>query len=306
MLRDGQLEPGARGHAPVERPAGRPLGRRLLTGLLGAIGLLAATVVLLVLTRGDSSDGRTFPASVRRVVLEVESGNVTVTAREPAQIGVQRHRRWLLRPPTVEARQDGDVLRLVARCPPLSLDCSVHHVVALPRAVALSVRTGSGDVTVNGPRADVEVTTGSGDATVGDAQGRVRVSSGSGDLSLGLISGELVARTGSGDVQLLRDAGRVEVTTGSGDVIGDALAAPEFSARTGSGRLQVIFAAPVDRVQLTTSSGDVVVSVPRAAYRVEVATTSGSTRVSGIVQDQAAARVLRASTGSGDVVVTGR
>ena len=306
MLRDGQLEPDAQGRVPAGRPAGRRRGRRLLTGLLGALGLLLAAAALLLLTRGDSSDGRRFPASVRRVVLEVDSGNVTVTAREPGEVAVQRHRRWLLRPPTVQARQDGDVLRLAARCPPLSLSCSVHHLVTLPREVAVSVRTRSGDVTISGPRADLEVTTGSGDATVGDVQGRVRISSRSGDLSLGLISGELVARTGSGDVQLLRDAGRVEVTTDSGNVIGDALAAPDFRARSGSGRVQVTFAAPVDRVEVTTTSGDVVVSVPRAAYRVESSTTSGSTRVSGIVQDPVAARVIRASTGSGDVAVTGR
>ncbi len=90
--------------------------------------------------------------------------------------------------------------------------------LAVPRGTALIVRTQSGDISVRGVGADVEVRTTSGDITVDDAA-RVRIETVAGDVSLRNVrDGARVSAT-SGDVELVTVTGDVEVAATSSTVV---------------------------------------------------------------------------------------
>jgi DUF4097 and DUF4098 domain-containing protein YvlB len=120
----------------------------------------------------------------------------------------------------------------------------------VPRDVALTVRTGAGDVWLENVRGDISLRTGSG-----DIQGR------------GLAGVNFSAETGSGDVRFeLEPALRVHLRTSSGDV---ALRVPG-----GAYRLDV-----------STGSGDQelegVSNDPNASGAIDVATGSGDLKITG-------------------------
>lgn len=90
--------------------------------------------------------------------------------------------------------------------------------LSVPRGTALIVRTQSGDISVRGVGADVEVRTTSGNISVEDAA-RVRIETVAGDVSLRDVrDGARVSAT-SGDVELSTVTGDVEVAATSSTVV---------------------------------------------------------------------------------------
>jgi hypothetical protein len=129
--------------------------------------------------------------------------------------------------------------------------CSVDLSLEVPRTIALTLRTGAGDVRLENARGDTFIRTGSGDIT-----------------GVGLAGVNFSAETGSGDVRFeVAPALRVHLRTGSGDV---ALSVP-----VGAYRLDV-----------STGSGDQeiegVSNDPRASGAIDVATGSGDLKITGI------------------------
>lgn len=126
--------------------------------------------------------------------------------------------------------------------------CSVDLNVELPANLALSLRTGSGDVRLDNLRGDISLATGSGDiAGHGLAGVKFSAETGSGDARLELSPARRVhLKTGSGDVALTVPGGvyRLDVSTGSGDqklagVSNDANAEDSIDVTTGSGDLKI-------------------------------------------------------------------
>lgn len=154
--------------------------------------------------------------------------------------------------------------------------------VQMPRGMDLQIATGSGDCMIKGDNAgrSISCRTGSGDIHFHGATGRFKVNTGSGDVSFesGAKADQVKIGTGSGDVRLRGEAADLAVTTGSGDVTAEG-ATGTTKVRTGSGDLQLRnFAGSLD---VATGSGNVTAawaSAPSAA-------------------------VVRASTGSGDVIL---
>jgi hypothetical protein len=127
--------------------------------------------------------------------------------------------------------------RALVSMPPARAAADRRHLdITLPRGTALIVRTQSGDITVRGVGADVEVRTTSGNVTVDDAA-RVRIETVAGDVSLRNVRDGARVNATSGDVELspsretwrssatsstvmLRDVDsrRVDVKVVSGDV----------------------------------------------------------------------------------------
>lgn len=129
--------------------------------------------------------------------------------------------------------------------------CSVDLTLDVPRHLALTLRTGAGDVWLENAGGDISIRTGSGDIR-----------------GLGLAGVNFSAETGSGDVRCeLAPALRVHLRTESGDV---ALSVP-----SGAYRLQV-----------STGSGDQelegVSNDPSADGEIQVTTGAGDLKLSGI------------------------
>ncbi|MBP2702707.1 DUF4097 family beta strand repeat protein [Microbispora sp. RL4-1S] len=108
--------------------------------------------------------------------------------------------------------------------------------------------------------------------------------------------------SGSGTITLRALTGAVNASTGSGDIDGGGLRGRSVTASTGSGQIELRFAAPPDRVEVKSGSGDGVVRLPQGAYNVTAETGSG-TRTVNVAQDSAAPRTVVVKTGSGDAKV---
>ena len=169
-----------------------------------------------------------------------------------------------------------------------------------------SVRTGSGDVSLELVEGEAELQSGSGDLRAAELRGATRVKSGSGDVAVDRTSGQLVVSTGSGDVRVRRSDGPLAVKTGSGDVaVGETVA--DLTCSTGSGDLHV-GVAHRGRVTMTGASGDVLLGVPRGTpVWTDVLTVSGritsDVRGAGEPAEGQDFLEVRARTASGDITL---
>lgn len=123
-----------------------------------------------------STQTTTVREPVRRVVVDVDAGDVRLVAGAgPVQVRQQRH--YLLRAPKVTRRVQDGVLTVRSHCPgPGVLDCSTDLRVALPRGVAAEVHTDVGDVAAGALDApDVQATTNVGDVALDLARPAARV-----------------------------------------------------------------------------------------------------------------------------------
>lgn len=106
---------------------------------------------------------------------------------------------------------------------------------------------------------------------------------------------------GSGDIDLAGTLGEINAVTGSGNVDATGLAATNTVLRTGSGDVDLSFAAAPSAVDLRTGSGDVTMFVPKgSAYAVDGTTGSGSRDIT-VDTSQGSANKIHIETGSGDV-----
>jgi hypothetical protein len=120
---------------------------------------------------------------------------------------------------------------------------------------------------------------------------------------------QLIAHTDTGAVVLSGSARRVEIHNVDGEVVTrDPIRVTEsFSASTETGDIKVDFAETAPRtVEARSQDGDVVIALPaRGPYVVNADTEDGSTavRVPQTADRAAAAAVVTAHSGTGDVVV---
>lgn len=146
----------------------------------------------------------------------------------------------------------------------------------VPRGTTVLARTQSGDVTVRGTGADVEVVTLSGDVRVEEGE-RVRVESVSGDVTVrGARDGVRVEAT-SGDVRVEGVDGDLEVSLTSGSVTLRGVASRRVSVKTVSGDVDWAGAlVPDGRYDFGAHSGDLRLALPRDVGAVlDVRTFSG-------------------------------
>ncbi len=135
---------------------------------------------------------------------------------------------------------------------------SIDYELVVPPGSDLIAKTGSGDLSLSGPLARVEVQTGSGDVSVESVKGSVRLTTGSGDVS--------VNQTGGGEI---------EIQTGSGDVVAGLPSEGGFdlTARTGSGEISMESGMTVDSA--VTREGELRGKVRGGGSAVIIQTGSG-------------------------------
>jgi DUF4097 and DUF4098 domain-containing protein YvlB len=170
-------------------------------------------------------------------------------------------------------------------------DISVDYEITAPADTKVHAKTGSGDQTVEGMKAGVDLETGSGDVRLRDLAGDLRVHTGSGNIEGHSVAGPLDARAGSGDLRLEEiGKGDVHVETGSGNIEVRGVEGG-LRASTGSGNLR-IDGTPVSNWTVKTGSGNADLKVPdQAAFDVDLSTSSGSLVVSPAVTTTVQGRV---------------
>jgi DUF4097 and DUF4098 domain-containing protein YvlB len=197
---------------------------------------------------------------------------------------------------------------------------SIDYEIIAPPDTKVRTRSGSGDQTIEGMRAGVDVETGSGDVKLNDLAGDIRIHTGSGNVQAREAAGPFEARAGSGDITIEeKSKGDVRLETGSGNIEARGVDGG-FNASTGSGDVRVD-GTPANSWYVKTGSGNAELRLPQqAAFDLDVSTSSGSVEVNHPVNTTVQGRVqesrksirgkvngggpeINVHTGSGDVRV---
>lgn len=224
-----------------------------------------------------------------------------------------------------------DEVRAIAQNPPIRQEgnnihidyvdahnISVDYEITVPADTTVRTRSGSGDLTLEGIHANVDLQTGSGDLKLTNLTGEIRLQTGSGNVRAHEISGTVKGGTGSGDVELEETgAGDIDLHTGSGNITARGVQG-SFHGEAGSGDITAE-GTQGGPWEMHTGSGNVHVRLPsNAGFDADISTSSGSIDVGAPVQTMVQGRVgdsqksirgqargggplLRVQTGSGDI-----
>jgi hypothetical protein len=299
-----ELPPKSSGpYARIKEGLSRPRARRLLRAaglcVLALTALVAVLAVTLFVTRTYSFGSATYPGTVRRLAVDADTGEVSAIGSDRRDSLALWQRRYSLIKPRVDREVRDGTLQLRSHCPAASFRCAVILGTQMPRATATSVRTRSAPVTVQDLSGPVDVTTRSGQVTIEQVAAPVRIDTESGGITLADLRGDLVARTVSAPIELRDVHGRVDLTSDSGAITGNAQVVEAFVARTRSGWVTATFDAPPERVDVRSTSGEVILQVPAGHYRLDLHAAAGRVRLDGVADDPAATRTIRISTGGG-------
>ena len=180
----------------------------------------------------------------------------------------------------------------------------VRVELRLPADSKLTSMTGSADVHLDGRFAAASVKSGSGDTTIEQVVGDLTVNSGSGDIRVGEVDGRMIAHTGSGDITVRAVTGDAALDSSSGDIrIDDAGGMVQVGSASGD---VTVGAVRGSSLAVKTASGDVSVGVPRGRrVWLDLSTASGSTRSDLAMANEPPAEgaqlTLTVRTASGDI-----
>ena len=197
---------------------------------------------------------------------------------------------------------------------------SIDYEITAPPDTKIHTKSGSGDQSIEGMHAGIDIETGSGDVRLDDLAGDIRIHTGSGNVQARGAAGPFEARAGSGDITIEEKAkGDVRVETGSGNIEARGVDGG-LNASTGSGDVRVD-GTPSNAWYVKTGSGDAQLRLPQeAAFDLDISTSSGSVEVNHPVTTTVQGRVedarksirgkvrgggpeINVHTGSGDVHV---
>ncbi|MBE2234592.1 MAG: DUF4097 family beta strand repeat protein [Anaerolinea sp.] len=225
------------------------------------------------------------PAQVNRVDIRLALGDLVIAAGGD-QIVLRAHLR-ANDEAELETTVAGDVLTIKNRstngwstrsASPIDLTLTVPAAAA----IAVSAKTGLGDVAAAGVAGLREVQTGKGDVRLEGGHSPLTVKTGKGDVAVRAWQGDLEITTGKGDMVISDLAGGLQVTTGAGDT-----------------RIERWQTAAVGHHLVKTGAGDI------AASQVQTPSLEASIGRGDCSLRQAAVQTLRVQCGVGDCTVAG-
>jgi hypothetical protein len=158
------------------------------------------------------------PAGLRRLVIEVPSGSITVRGTATGDVHGSRHVSRDLVAPHLTEEVTGDALRLRATCPLAVVhSCGVSYDLEVPRDLSLVLTTHAGAVRVSGIDGDVEASSTAGPVDADDVGGTLAITSGAGHVrGTDLRSARVTAGSGAGGVDLVFTEAPTSVSARSG------------------------------------------------------------------------------------------
>jgi hypothetical protein len=215
-----------------------------------------AAVALGIWTLADRSERRvsyTVGGTLNGLTLDLGDADLTIVgAGQRETVAVEHVDRFGFGHDAQTRRAiDGGVFRVRSRCPSTVMHgCSVSYRVAVPDNLPLTIRTGTGSVTLRGYRGSARITTGDGDV----------------DIS-GWCGFSLQARAeGAGDVRA-----------------GTACSPQRLSLRSTTGSVRAQVPAGRYRIDASTAGGAPIVrgiaADPDAPYAIQALSSSGDVRV---------------------------
>jgi DUF4097 and DUF4098 domain-containing protein YvlB len=237
--------------------------RTLETALLATITLVAGCA--------ESYEDETFELEgpIDEVVVSVDTGDIDlrVGREERGRVVVEMDCRT--EAPPVDVTLDGTTLRVNMDAGNGASACTASFEITVPRQADAELRTGGGDVAIDGLE---------GDVTVATYRGDVRAGSLTGALDLTAVAGRITAWD---------------------------LESTEALLTIGAGDLEAAFTGIPRAVDAVVTVGDVTLDVPRAAYRVEAASETGEVGVEGVDERRSADNEILVEVTSGDILVLG-
>ncbi|MGH2892357.1 MAG: DUF4097 family beta strand repeat-containing protein [Solirubrobacteraceae bacterium] len=189
--------------------------------------------------------------------------------------------------------------------------------------MGVEVRVQSGDVTIVGGSHSGVAITRSGHSVFGHgpverrsiSSGIVRITSRCPRLVIGSCTASyridvpndvpISVRTEQGDVRLDSYHGSADIATDGGAINVEGYCGFVLGAASASGDVNVSSACSPERLTLRSGTGDVSATVPPGNYRIQAASSSGRTTVTGLVDDDGAPWAIQALSNTGRVTVGG-
>jgi hypothetical protein len=268
---------------------------------------------------------RTYPDPVRRLVVDVGSGTVTIERGSGTTTVVDTAGTRSLRTPTDDEHLIGSTLYLRSSCGSsfgFSGYCGRDYHVRVPADVTVtaSVATGSilvagmhgavkasvetGNVSVIGDVGSLDVSTQSGSIVVRREDGSLDASAGTGDVLLADSRGAVTVQSANGNVVISGASTSVHVTAQTGSLDATGLAGSTFSATVANGNIDLSFTAAPHEVDASTQTGSVTVHVPFNDVRYQLHLKSATGKViTGIPNDPSSTRIIRVITANGDIIL---
>ncbi len=274
---------------------------RILTAIVAAAALTAVT-------HAQDFERTITASSATDLSVSTGSGRIHIYPGSDSEVHIKGHvhagwnaggdieermKKIVANPPINQSGKDihiGDVSPADRR---LYNNISIEYEISAPKAVALDLRSGSGDVEVDNVGRFLKSETGSGTIRAHGIEGPSDLHTGSGDIELQQKgSGEVHAATGSGSIRINGLSGTLTARTGSGDI--------EANGNLGGPS------------KLQTGSGSIRAHVARESHlSVDATTGSGSIRIAGNSSDHhhlsapinGGGPSLEAHTGSGDIEI---
>jgi hypothetical protein len=225
----------------------------LVTGSALIVLLVAATMtVWWALTRERQVATYRVLGSLTAIRLDLGNADAEIVGgRDAPVVDVRRTDHFAFGRPATNARSAaGGVLRIRSRCPDtLFGTCAARYRLTVPNNVPVTIRTGSGDVSLSGFRGSARITTEGGDIAADSYCGFVlqaRADGGDIAASASCAPEQLDLRTRSGDIRAVVPPGRyridAETSAGTPSVRGlvPAEDAPfQIQALSGTGAIEL-------------------------------------------------------------------
>lgn len=225
------------------------------------------------------------------VHVETNDGSVRVTSGDSKQVEfrVEYQGYELGRNLTVDARQDGDKVELIARITGhwgISLGWGhnyrkLHIEVRMPQQGDLQVHTGDGAVEATGLSGNLAIDTRDGSVKASGLSGTVDLHTGDGSITVDTLKGDIRLRTGDGGIEARELDGKVEADSGDGHIrIAGRFEALNVKTGDGSVSTQVLPGSKMaSSWTLRTGDGSVDISLP-ADFQADINATTGDGHIS--------------------------
>ena len=210
--------------APVRPRRLSPWGRLVAACAVLVGGLALALGIWTLADRSERRVSYTVGGTLNGLTLDLGDADVTIVgAGTRESVGVEHVDRFGFGHDAVTRRAiDGGLFRVWSRCPSTVLHgCSVRYRVAVPDNLPLTIRTGTGSVTLRDYRGSARITTGAGDVDiVGWCGFSLQARAEGGDVRAGTTCSpqrlSLRSTTGAVHAQVPRGRYRIDASTAGG------------------------------------------------------------------------------------------
>jgi len=252
---------------------------------LATVSLLAPQVRAEEITKSYTVAGRA------NVHVETNDGSVRVTSGDSKQVEfrVEYQGYELGRNLTVDSRQDGDKVELIARITGhwgISLGWGhnsrkLQIEVRMPQQGDLQVHTGDGAVEASGLSGNLTIDTRDGSVKASGLSGTVDLHTGDGSITVDALKGDISLRTGDGGIEARDLDGKVEADSGDGHIrMTGRFEALNVKTGDGSVNTQVLPGSKMATSwTLRTGDGSVDIALP-ADFQADINATTGDGHIS--------------------------